>query len=188
MVFAQTNFAVLANDGSWNWFNDSRGLFHNGVLYFGSVRNADGKAVLNAFHPETGRKTELWTSTLTERDDYDSPGLLLRPDGRMLSAYSRHNTDPFFSFRISHGTDPSLATAWGVEQRIPHSGAGVSYANLTQLREEGGRIYNLVRNQRSNPTFFVSTNGGLSWSEPRMLLQTGPRVTRSYVKMYSDGE
>src|SRR5215831_1674417 len=42
---AQTNFAVLANDGAWTWYNDPRALFHHGLVYFGYVRNGDGKTV-----------------------------------------------------------------------------------------------------------------------------------------------
>ena len=35
----QTNFAVLANDGAWTWFNDPRALFNNGTLYFAYDRS-----------------------------------------------------------------------------------------------------------------------------------------------------
>ena len=87
---AQTHFAVLASDGAWNWCNDPRALFHNGILYFGYVRDGDGRSVLSAYNPQTGSKTDLWTSTLIQRDDYDNPGLLVKRDGTMLAIYARH--------------------------------------------------------------------------------------------------
>src|SRR2546423_15223225 len=74
---AQTNLAVLTSDGAWTWFNDPRALFHNGALYFGYVRSADGKSVLSAFQPTNGLKTDLWTSSLTQTDDHNNPGLLV---------------------------------------------------------------------------------------------------------------
>src|SRR5690349_16388931 len=73
---AQTNFAILAPDGAWTWYNDPRAEFHNGILYFGYVRNADGKSVLSAFNLQTGARSDLFTSTRTEKDDHDVPGIL----------------------------------------------------------------------------------------------------------------
>src|SRR5215469_17145142 len=75
---AQTNFAILTSDGAWTWYNDPRAVFHNGILYFGYVRNADGKSVLSAFNPHTGAKTDLFVSTRTEKDDHNVPGILVR--------------------------------------------------------------------------------------------------------------
>ncbi len=183
-LLAQTNFAVLANDGAWNWYSDPRALFHKGVLYFGYVRNSDGKTVLSAFDPRTGVTTDLWASTLNERDEYNVPSVVVRPDERMLAVYSRHNTDPFFSYRISTGLDPSSHGGWGEERRIPNTGAAMSYAHAVQLADEG-RIFNFARNLNFNPTLFVSTNGGVTWSSPQSLVQTGERF-RPYVKICSD--
>src|SRR5947209_20273172 len=89
----QTNFAILTSDGAWTWYNDPRALYHNGILYFGYVHNDDGKSVLSALNPTNGIKTDLWTSTLTQSDDHDNPGLLVKQDGTMLAIYARHGTD-----------------------------------------------------------------------------------------------
>ncbi|HSU54105.1 MAG TPA: hypothetical protein VLT36_08620, partial [Candidatus Dormibacteraeota bacterium] len=75
---AQTNFATLTGDGAWTWYNDPRALYHNGILYFGYVRNADGLSALTAFNPLTGAKTDLFTSTRSEKDDHDEPAVLVR--------------------------------------------------------------------------------------------------------------
>src|SRR5438105_6377651 len=93
---AQTNLAILTADGAWTWYNDPRALFHNGNLYFGYVRNTDGKSVLSAFNPTNGGKTDLFTSTRTEKDDHNVAGLLVKQDGTMLAIYARHGTDQFF--------------------------------------------------------------------------------------------
>src|SRR5437762_6266042 len=95
---AQTNFATLISDGAWTWFNDPRALFHNGALYFGYVRRVDGKSVLSTFQPTNGLKTDLWTSSLTQTDDHNNPGLLVKQYGTMLAIYARHGSDQFFAY------------------------------------------------------------------------------------------
>src|SRR5215813_11112826 len=79
----QTNFAILTSDGAWTWYNDPRAVFHNGILYFGYVRNADGVSALSAFNPQTGAKTDLFSSTRTEKDDHNVAGLLVKQDGTL---------------------------------------------------------------------------------------------------------
>src|SRR6476469_1323080 len=109
---AQTNFGILTADGGWTWYNDPRALFHNGILYFGYVRNADGAATLSAFNPITGVKTDLWTASRTEKDDHDEPALLVRQDGTILALNARHGTDQFFAYRYSTSTNPMAPANW----------------------------------------------------------------------------
>jgi hypothetical protein len=184
---AQTNFAVLANDGAWTWFNDPRALFDHGRLFFGYDRAADGKTVLSAFDLSTGTTTNLWTSEFTQLDDHNMPGLLPKEDGTMLAVYSRHGADQYFAWRVCNDTNTASAASWGAEQLIANTGASMTYANPFQLSAEGGRIYNFCRNLNYNPTVFVSTDGAASWSTPQLFIQTGAGGTiRPYVKYDSD--
>jgi hypothetical protein len=183
---AQTNFATLASDGAWTWYNDPRAAFHNGILYFGYARNADGETVLSAFNPQTGARTDLFTSTRTEKDDHNVPGLLVKQDGTMLAIYARHGTDQFFAYRYSNSTNPISATNWSAEQTIAPTGARLTYANPFQLSCESGRVYNFTRDLNFNPTVFNSTNGGVTWSTPQLFIQTGTASIRPYVKYCSD--
>src|SRR6516162_6886840 len=105
-VIAQTNFATLTSDGGWTWFNDPRAVFHNGVLYFGYVRSSDARSALSQFNLQSGQTTNLWTSSLTERDDHDNCGLLSKQDGTLFANYSRHQDDQFFTYRLSASTNP----------------------------------------------------------------------------------
>ena len=113
---AQTNFAVLVNDGAWTWFNDPRALFYHGVLYFGYNRAADGKVVLSTLSLPTGGVTNLWVSSLVQVDDHDVSGLAVKQDGTMLAVYSRHQSDQFFTYRLSTGTNPVTAADWGTSK------------------------------------------------------------------------
>lgn len=184
---AQSNVVVLASDGAWTWYNDPRAVMNNGVLYFGYVRHGDGRTVLNAFDARSGKNTELWTSQLAEKDDHNVPGLLVRQDGRMLAIWSRHNTDKFFSYRLSKNPRPVSPADWGEEQRSPDTGAGMTYANPIELSAEDGRVYDFARNLNFNPTVFISTKGGSDWWAPKALIQTGNGSIRPYVKYASDG-
>ena len=184
--YSQTNFGVLTPDGAWTWYNDPRALFHNGILYFGYVRNADGAATLSAFNPITGVKTDLWTASRTEKDDHDNPALLVRQDGTLLALNARHGTDQLFAYRYSTSTNPITPSDWSAEQTIPATGAGLTYANPYQLSDESGKVYNFSRDLNFNPTVFTSANGGLNWSAPQLFIQTGTGSIRPYVKYCSD--
>jgi len=183
---AQTNLAVLAPDGAWNWCSDPRALFHNGILYFGYVRNADGSSVLSAYDPQTGARTNLWTSALKQKDDHDNSGLLVKQDGTMLAIYARHGWDQFFSYRLSTTTNPISPADWTAEKTIRPTGSRVTYSNPYQLSAENGRIFNFTRDLNFNPTVLTSTNGGETWSAPRLLVKAGRGNVRPYVKYCSD--
>jgi autotransporter-associated beta strand protein len=188
-AWAQTNFAVLAGDGAWTWFNDPRALFYNGTLYFGYVRASDGRSALNTFNLQSGQTSNLWTSSLTQTDDHDNAGLLAKQDGTLLAIYSRHQSDQFFTYRLSGSTNPVSAADWGAERTNNTGmtvGVGMTYANPLQLTNENGKIYNFGRYQNYNPNVFTSTNGGTNWSTPQLLIQTGSGSTRPYVKYCSD--
>jgi autotransporter-associated beta strand protein len=187
--WAQTNFAVLVNDGAWTWFNDPRAVFHNGMLYFGYVRSSDGRSTLSELDLRSGQVTNLWTSSLTQTDDHDDCGLLVKQDQTMLAIYSRHQNDQFFTYRLATSTNPVSPGDWGVEQ-TNNTGttvsSGMTYANPYQLSNESGKIYNFARYLNYNPNVFTSTDGGATWSTPQILIQTGTGSTRPYVKYCSD--
>jgi autotransporter-associated beta strand protein len=183
---AQTNFVTLTSDGAWTWFNDPRALFHNGKLYFGYDRDADGKTVLSVLDLQSGGVTNLWASGYSQTDDHDVPGLLAKEDGTMLAVYSRHLSDQYFYYRLSDDTDPVTPADWNTEQRIASSGDSMTYANPVQLAAESGKIYNFCRNQNYNPTIYTSTDGGTTWSSPEILIQNGSGNIRPYVKYASN--
>jgi hypothetical protein len=137
-------------------------------------------------NPQTGVVTNLWASSLSQKDDHNNPGLLVKQDGHLLAIYSRHASDPFFSYRLSSTTNPVSAADWGPEQTIAPTGASVTYANPYQLSAESGVIYNFLRNQNFNPTVTISTNGGASWSAPKSFIHTGSGNIRPYVKYCSN--
>ena len=167
---------TIIPDGAWTWFNDPRAVWHDGKLYVGYVRNADGHTVLSHYDPATKRTETVCSSSFTEKDDHNNPSLLILNDGRLMSFYARHSTDAHFVYRIADG-----------DEQFYKTGAKVTYSNPFQLTVEGGRIYNFMRNQNFNPTFVFSDDLGTNWSTPKILIKTGAGRTRPYVKYASDG-
>jgi hypothetical protein len=182
---AESHLVTLAPDGAYTWYNDPRALFHNGRLYFGCVRG-DGASMLGMFDPQTGAAAPLWTSTWSQYDDHDNPGLLSLQDGRLLAIYARHNSANTFSYRRSLSTQPLYPGLWGAEQTLPSTGAGVTYANPCQLADEAGKVYNFCRDLNFNPTVLTSADAGNSWSAPQLFIKTGAGSIRPYVKYASD--
>lgn len=191
---AQTNFVTLNTNGAWTWFNDQRALYYRGILYFGYatyVATTNGRSALSTYNPWTGVVSNLWTGSLLESDEHDVPGLLVKQDGTMLAIYTRHQTDQFFTYRLSTSTNPVSSADWGAEHTnnwVPEY-QGMTYANPFQLAAEGGKIYNFGRNLNYNPCVFTSTDGGNTWSTPTILIKTsaeGVDYTRPYVKYCSD--
>ena len=115
---AQTNFLTLNTNGAWTWFNDQRALYYRGILYFGYATfqiNNNGKSALSTYTPWTGVVSNLWTGSLSESDEHDVPGLLVKQDGTMLAIYTRHQTDQFFTCRLSTSTNPVSSANRGAE-------------------------------------------------------------------------
>lgn len=168
---------TIIHDGAWTWFNDPRALWHEGKLYIGYVRSADGRTALSRFDPVKKKTETVWTSSFVEKDDHNNPGLLVLSDGRLMSFYARHSTDTHFVRRIGEGEEHFFKTT-----------ARVTYSNPFQLSAESGHIYNFMRNENFNPTFVFTEDLGTNWSAPKILIKTGAGRTRPYVKYASDGK
>ncbi len=186
-LFAQSP-VTLAPDGTWTWFNDPRAVIKDGLLYFGYMQS-NGRSTLGVYNLQNpAAPTTLWTSTWTEIDDHDNPGLLPLQDGRLMGFYARHATaSTSFNYRLSSGTTPAIPANWSGELTY-NSPERVSYANPFQLTAESGRVYNFMRNLNYNPTFVSTDDFGASWSDAKILIQTGSGGTvRPYVKYASNG-
>lgn len=185
---------VLKENGSWCWFQDERAIIYNNQLIFGSVADRygkhgealDGNIEVTSYDLETN--TNLGTFVLHERleaDDHNVPAFLPLLDGRLLSVYSKHNTDSLIRYRISKRTH---ATEWDDEQTIKGTG-GVTYSNLHFLQSENngkGRIYNFYRGADRSPYYVFSDDQAKSWQAGNNLLTFETRFP--YLKYASDGK
>ncbi|HOW69596.1 MAG TPA: BNR-4 repeat-containing protein [Phycisphaerae bacterium] len=196
---------VLNDNGAWCWYQGERAIIHDGKLIVGSVADAsgtggtvrDGNIEVATCDFRSGRITRFVLRANLEADDHNSPGLLVRPDGRYLAMYARHGSDAFSRWRIS--ADPGDTAAWWPEQTFDH-GTGATYSNLYRLSGENGGagcLYDLVRTVGIDPNLLTSDDNGQTWGYAGRLLDwptptgdpkfTGSDGSRPYLRYASNG-
>ncbi len=172
---------VFNPDTSWCWFQDERALIDRGRLLLAGV-SSEGDVTVTAHDLETGENTVHVLHDTLQANDHAVPALFVRPDGRYLAVYSRHNGDYTF-WRITE--EPGDVTRWGPERRFD-SQARTTYSNLYRMAEEG-RIYNFTRTRHWDPNFLVSDDHGDSWSYGGRLIDGGGSEQRPYVRYAGNG-
>ena len=185
----------ISDDGGWCWFEGPRAVIRDGKLFVGSVASGwlaqperRGDIELHV-HDIARKHTE--TIELHDRlecDDHDQPALLFLPDGRLLTAYSKHGSDTVNRIRRSFPADvtrwePETAIRWG-------NGTHPTYSNLVRLEAEGGRIYNFFRglDAKWKPSWMASDDEGVTWKRGGILLDVpSTRRHRPYAVYTDDG-
>jgi hypothetical protein len=180
---------VVNDNGAWSWFEDERAVIDaaNCTLLVSSVANGSGTGGIHrhgsveivAYDLRSGSARRSTLSANFEADDHDSAALYVRPDGRYVAMFSRHNTDTMSRWRIS--TEPGDPPAWSSLGTFDN-GAGTTYSNLYAIPAENGgkgRLYDFTRTVDWDPHFLVSDDHGSTWSRGGRLL-TGPG--RPYVR------
>lgn len=192
---------VFNDNGGWSWFQDERAIVDPaaGFLLIGSASNKagdggaarDGNVEIAVHSLETGATQLVALHERFEGDDHDAPTLMIRPDGRYLAAYSKHNGDRLTHWRIS--AEPHDATRWNEVQHFdwfqPPASIGdnlTSYANVFHLSAEG-RSYNFVRSVNRDPNVLVSKDEGSTWSYgDKLLTDKNFGYVNGYVKYASN--
>lgn len=197
------NLIQFNNNGGWSWFEDERAILDpvtnqllvSSVATSAGLPSAAGAARTGNIEVAAFNLTTRTTASVSvlhaglEADDHDSAALLLRPDGRYLTSYSRHSKDPSTYYRVS--TNPGDATSWQAEQvygsQTTPGSTIVTYSNLYRLSDEG-KTYDFYRSRSSDPHFLSSTDDGSTFSYGGWLT-TDPAastIQRPYVKYASN--
>src|SRR5215472_462629 len=101
------NLIQFNQNGVWTWYSDERTVVdtNRGKIVVGYVENGyglggfpvDGNIGVTRFDltSRTGALDTLRLALLSfgGGDDHNAPGLLVRPDGKYLAAYTGHNSD-----------------------------------------------------------------------------------------------
>ena len=158
------SFITFMEDAGWCWFQDPRALIADGKLLVGGIDGRSGDVKVGVYDLETNQR--LGVSVLNkgfEADDHDAPALYLRPDGRLLTVYTKHANDRIHRYRIS---EPGNYLEWGPEKQFVHEyegGWGITYMNLYPMKDEG-LLYCFFRDGMNiNPSFITSSDQGQSW-------------------------
>ena len=173
---------VLLNDNTgWCWFQDERAIIDGDQLLLTGV-TSEGANTVTSYHFKTGEKqTVVMNDTTFEPDDHNVGALLVRPDGRYLTVYAGHGTEPNMRYRIS--SQPGDISRWEPEQTVDTRGR-TTYSNLFRLSETG-ITYNFHRGISQNPNYMVSQDDGSTWSYGGQLLAF---PGRPYVKYTTNGK
>lgn len=192
----------LLDDGGWCWFEDERALILGNKLIFGTVatgwRDAsiagqirctqydlkNGNTTTFVLHdPKGDENPRQWV------DDHNSPAFVRRPDGRILTLYSRHGPRNEIHYRISERSGD--AAMWRDEGIfVPSAKSRVTYSNPFYLKREK-RIYDFYRGYENSfkPSYIWSEDQGVSWKPGGVYINVPSQFRhRPYVKYCSDGE
>ena len=181
---AHDTIRELAPDGAWTWYNDERTIVDGSQLIIGSL-DTQGVSRVDVYDLKTGTTTPYPLSSWKSKDDHNNPALLKMSNGQILACYAQHGREKQWYWRIADRDNGVLS--WGAEQAfsVPD---GTTYCNLVQLSEENGRIYNFSRNVGWNPNIQYSDDMGKTWNGPILMIKSGDRGTRPYVKYADNGK
>ncbi len=143
-ISGKRRLVTISPDGAWTWYNDERVIFWNKHLVAGYVNSLGESAISIYLLPGMNHSYRLKAfplSTWKQVDDHNNPALLPLGEDSLLAVYARHNTHQEFNSRII-----SKNFQLGPEKSVAHS-MKVTYSNLYQLEDEGGRIYDFFRGE-----------------------------------------
>ncbi|QDU54795.1 BNR-4 repeat-containing protein [Aeoliella mucimassa] len=194
--FVLTNTPASPN-GGWCWYQDERAIVDTAaaddpLLLVSSVSAGEaaerGDIDLHWRNLRTGEQGTFELDDQLEQDDHNVAALYLRPDGRYLALWARHNSDRKTYWRVSE--NPHDPTAWGPINTI-NNGAGTTYNNVYYLpgdRNGEGRLYNFTRARNFDPNVQVSYDQGTTWQYAGKLMTEGGGGDRPYVRYAGDGK
>jgi hypothetical protein len=177
----------LTDNGAWCWFQDPRAVYIHGQrerTYAGWVDNA-GRLQVGAYDHGNSR---IEIVTLRENwgvNDHNTNSLLVLPDNRIMTFYTRHNGNELLSRTTSH---PEDIRRWDPEVTVVKD-LSITYSHPVHLSQEG-RYYVFWRGRSWKPEFSTSTDGK-TWTQPKVLIQETGRENHSirpYLKVVSDGQ
>src|SRR5208283_4786693 len=195
---------VFNDNGAWCWYQDERVIVDKsaGALLVASVaagegvdgRDRAGDVDVASYDLSTGRGSRfVLHHHLLTQDDHNTPALLVRPDGRYLAVYSRHNSEKLTYWRVSvrpHDAgdwQPERSFDWSRNLATADAADNVTYSNVFYLPAEN-RAYDFARAVNRDPCALVSTDQGDSWSYGgKLLTESRLGYVNGYTKYASNG-
>jgi hypothetical protein len=178
---------TAADDGGWNHQAAAKAIEHDGVVYFGYVDMASGNLELRAFDPAAGTTSSaVVIAAAFEADTHAAPAIWIRPDGRLLVAYSRHVGADMYR-RITTNPLPDLTLGPELALDATLGGTGYTYPILVPF---GSDLWLFYRDHQDAGltaalAYSVSADDGATWSAQTTLYRSLDRS--SYWAVSSDG-
>ena len=159
---------ILANNGTWTWFNDPRAVYDAGTdtLFYGVIRDG-GVVYFHSANFTTGIKQQGTPRPLVfQDDDHANPALCLLASGKILSAYSQRIGDSF-SARTTNVLD---IRTWNAPVQLASGRLNDAYAQLHQMGDTAETVYWIFRRLETGAAanertikIRTSTNDGSTW-------------------------
>lgn len=170
------NLIQFNDNGAWTWYSDERtvidpiggkmvvGVDISGSGLGGTPRDGAVEAGLFDLQSGTSRRTTLMAHGTLGPDDHNTPGMMVRPDGKYLAQWTGHNQNYLSYFSVFDGTSWSPYTTFDWQALGATSSEMASYSNPHYLSAER-RTYTFVRSlDIKSMNILVSTNYGDTWT------------------------
>jgi hypothetical protein len=182
------DFAQITNNGIWTWYGEPKAVYYEGVhkrTYLGWISNT-GTISVGFYDHETGDTLTHIIRTGFQTDDHAHPSIIMRPDGRLLVAFSAHDGS---TMNVYIATNPEDISSFG-SAITALSGGGFCYPNLMWLSAEGdsGRLYCFIRGVGTLPSYSYSDDWGKTWTPSRVYFQNNDNTPKPYCKYCSNGK
>jgi len=196
-IVAQQEVMTLSEDGAWCWFSDPRAIWTNGNKIVTGWVKKDGSveaASLDLDHAKI--ETKILFPEM-QVDDHNNPAFCLLEDGNILTMYTWHSTKKGIVHQstttpgdISTFSKPVVIKPGIKTLLTDYPRETFTYANPFRLEDENQTIYSFGRWIGFKPNMITSTDQGLSWHDPRVIINSSPfdPNNRPYVKYESDGK
>lgn len=179
---------TFSENGAWCWFQDPRAVYVDGNhqrTYAGWITN-EGQLQAGSYDHQND---SLLIHTIKENwgaDDHNTCSFLVLPDRRLMIFYTRHGNSSIF---CRTAVRPEDISEWEDEVRITDHHRE-TYSHPAQLKSENNKLYVFWRGSSWKPEFSTSMDG-VTWTEPRILIQQKGREERNvrpYLKVASDND
>ena len=164
----------FSSNGAWCWYQDERAVIDqtNNKIIIGSNRTSNGHDYVDIYDILSGT-TQNYDLGYIGSDDHDTPGLLVRPDGKYLAMFAKHNSDKITHYRIFNNGTWSTDQTFDWNTQPGGADFATTYSNVYYLSAEG-RTYNLSRgNGHGGQNFLISTDQGNTWTYGGFLTTNG---------------
>lgn len=183
---------TTAPNGSTQPVSAASAYQYNGVIYVGYIDGSNGNVEIVTVDDTTKAVSAATVlHAALEADWHDTPAVLVRTDGKIVVAYSKHVGAEMYVRISTHAEDIS---AFGTETNIASqigTDSGYTYPTLVQLTgESGSPVYLWYReHQDAGATgawcLAKSTDGGATWATSLTVLKRTNFY--AYANMDSDG-
>jgi hypothetical protein len=159
------NLIQFNSNGAWCWYQDERAVIDvsQNKIIIGSNRTSNGHDYVDLFDLST-RTVQNNDLGYIGSDDHDAPGILIRPDGKYLVMFSKHNSDKITHYKIFSSGYWSVDQTFDWNTQPGGDDFYTTYSNVYYLSDED-RTYDFSRgNGHGGQNFIVSSNQGDRWT------------------------